>query len=287
MLQGVAACLLLVGGMLVPAQPAAAAVPGLIRAAGASSLTGSEDQKTASVTCPDNKVVLGAGYEVTGAAGAVVVDVLRPGGSLVAAPRSVFLHATEVDPFGGNWRVTVYATCATVSHVVRASRATPSQTGDTAEIAVDCPTGLTMTGTGFEVNRFGSVVVDQIQPGGGLSLAPRGAGARAHVADEFPGTWILLAYAICTDQVPGLERILGVGTIGSSSSVAEATCPDNKVATGGGYDLPARSGDLVVDDFRPNGGPATAPTSNRVVGFEEDAFAEDWLVISYAICATR
>ncbi|MDG4759845.1 hypothetical protein [Micromonospora sp. WMMD710] len=42
----------------------------------------------------------------------------------------------------------------------------------------------------------------------------------------------------------------------------------------------------VVDDFRPNGGPATAPTTVDSGAYEEDAFAGNWSDTAYAICAT-
>jgi hypothetical protein len=42
----------------------------------------------------------------------------------------------------------------------------------------------------------------------------------------------------------------------------------------------------VVDDFRPNGSTTTAPTAVTVGAYEEDAFAGNWTVTAYAICAT-
>jgi hypothetical protein len=281
--------LLLTGVQLAPAAPAAAAVPGLVRAQGESAQTDSTDQKTAEVTCPDDKVVVGTGYDLIGANGAVVVDVLRPDGSLVKAPRSVFLHASEVDPYAGDWRVRVYATCAalSLSHVRQALAATGSQQGDSAQITAFCPDDMTMTGTAFEVNRFGSVVVNQLAPSGSITLAPDAVLARAHVADEFPGRWILTAYAICTDQLPDLVLATQVGFLTPNDAQdAAVSCLDNKVITGGGFELPLTSGEAVADDFRTNGG-AQAPTILSVKAFEEDPFDGDWLVIAYAICASR
>lgn len=46
------------------------------------------------------------------------------------------------------------------------------------------------------------------------------------------------------------------------------------------------TGEGVVDDFRPNGGPATAPTSAASGAYEEDVFAGNWSDTAYAICAT-
>ncbi|MET8349049.1 hypothetical protein [Micromonospora sp. NPDC005206] len=46
--------------------------------------------------------------------------------------------------------------------------------------------------------------------------------------------------------------------------------------TGAGYELNGVTGEGIVDDFRPNGGPATAPTSVASGAYEEDAYAGNW-----------
>jgi hypothetical protein len=42
---------------------------------------------------------------------------------------------------------------------------------------------------------------------------------------------------------------------------------------------------VVVDDFRPNGGTAAAPTSVLVGAYEAEPLAANWSLIAYGICA--
>ncbi|MER7334866.1 MULTISPECIES: hypothetical protein [unclassified Micromonospora] len=41
-----------------------------------------------------------------------------------------------------------------------------------------------------------------------------------------------------------------------------------------------------MDDFRPSGGVAAAPTAVTVGAYEAEAFAGNWSNTTYAICAT-
>ncbi|MEV4497582.1 hypothetical protein AB0J84_18045 [Micromonospora arborensis] len=72
--------------------------------------------------------------------------------------------------------------------------------------------------------------------------------------------------------VPGLVRIAAVSVSDSADfHSATVTCPAGKVLTGTGYELNGVTGEGIVDDFRPNGGPATAPTTVDTGAYEEDA----------------
>ncbi|MEU4380308.1 hypothetical protein [Micromonospora echinofusca] len=56
--------------------------------------------------------------------------------------------------------------------------------------------------------------------------------------------------------------------------------------TGTGYELNGATGEAVVDDFRPIGGPAAAPATAIIGAYEEDTFTGNWSSTAYAICAT-
>ena len=56
--------------------------------------------------------------------------------------------------------------------------------------------------------------------------------------------------------------------------------------TGTGFQMTGVTGEGVVDDLRPNGGPATAPTSVFVGAYEAEPFAPNWTLTAYGICAT-
>ncbi|GIJ80422.1 hypothetical protein SAMN05443287_10465 [Micromonospora phaseoli] len=274
---------------VLPAVPASAAVPGLVRIA-AVSATNSTDFRSVTATCPVGKRLIGTGYEINGAFGEVVVDDLRPNGSTVAAPTAVTVGAYEADPFAGNWNVTAYAICANpLPGLVRVTAVSATDSNDFHSATAACPTGKVLTGTGFELTGItGDGVVDDLRPNGGPASAPNAVTVGAYEVDTFLSSWNTRAYAICANPVAGLARITTVSALNSTDSrFSTATCPAGKVLTGSGFEVTGALGEVVVDDFRPNGSTITAPTAVTSGAYEEDPFAGNWQLRSYAICATR
>ncbi|MFG2102519.1 hypothetical protein ACGFJ5_18180 [Micromonospora echinaurantiaca] len=274
--------------VVVPAAPASAAVPGLVRVS-TTSASNSTDFRSVTATCPAGKVLTGAGYELNGATGEAVVDDFRPNGGAATAPTAVTVGAYEAEAFAGNWSVTAYAICANpVAGLVRVSATSVSNSNDFRSVTATCPVGKVLTGTGYELNGVtGEGVVDDFRPNGGTVTAPTAVTVGAYEAEAFAGNWSATAYAICANPLAGLVRNSAVGATNSTDfHSVTATCPAGKVLTGAGYELTGVTGEAVVDDFRPNGGPATAPTSVFSGAYEEDAFAGNWTNTAYAICAT-
>ncbi|MFE9188885.1 hypothetical protein ACFYL6_04665 [Micromonospora sp. NPDC007208] len=276
------------GAVLVPASPASAAVPGLVRVA-ATSVNNSADYHSVTATCPVGKVLTGTGYELNGVTGEGVVDDLRPNGGVATAPTAVTVGAYETEAFAGNWSVTAYAICANpLPGLVRIATASVSNSVDYRSVTATCPVGKVLTGTGYELNGVtGEGVVDDFRPNGGVATAPTAVTVGAYESDATALNWSATAYAICANPLAGLVR---TSAVGASTSLdfrsVTATCPVGKVLTGAGYELNGVTGEGIVDDFRPNGGPATAPTSAASGAYEEDAFAGNWSDTAYAICAT-
>ncbi|MEU8300849.1 hypothetical protein AB0C04_26630 [Micromonospora sp. NPDC048909] len=101
------------------------------------------------------------------------------------------------------------------------------------------------------------------------------------------GAVVVAPAAPASAAVPGLVRVAATSVSSSTDfRSVTATCPVGKVLTGAGYELNGVTGEAVVDDFRPNGGPAIAPSSATAGAYEEDAFAGNWSNTAYAICAT-
>ncbi|WP_433390451.1 hypothetical protein [Micromonospora sp. KLBMP9576] len=274
--------------VLVPAAPASAAVPGLVRIA-VTSASNSNDFRSVTATCPAGKVLTGTGYELNGVTGEAVVDDLRPNGGPAAAPTSVTVGAYEAEAFAGNWTLTAYAICANpIAGLVRVSAVSASTSADFRSVTATCPAGKVLTGTGYELNgATGEGVVDDFRPNGGPAAAPTSVLVGAYEAEAFAGTWSATAYAICANPLPGLTRIAAVSPSDSNDfHGVVAACPLGKVLTGGGYELNGVTGEAVVDDFRPNGGPAAAPTAITSGAYEEDSFTGNWSNTAYAICAT-
>ncbi|MFY1598380.1 hypothetical protein [Micromonospora sp. WMMD737] len=275
-------------GVVVPAAPASAAVPGLVRIA-ATSANDSADFRSVTATCPVGKVLTGTGYELNGATGEAVVDDLRPNGGPAAAPTAVTVGAYEAEAFAGNWSLTAYAICANpVAGLVRIAATSVSDSADFRSVTATCPVGKVLTGTGHELNGVtGEGVVDDFRPNGGSAAAPTSVFVGAYEADAFAGNWSATAYAICANPLAGLVRTSAVSPSDSNDfHSTAAACPVGKVLTGAGYELNGVTGEAVVDDFRPNGGPAAAPATATVGAYEEDTFTGNWTSTAYAICAT-
>ncbi|MEU8184771.1 hypothetical protein AB0B86_28830 [Micromonospora sp. NPDC049047] len=276
------------GAVIAPASQASAAVPGLVRVV-ATSVSNSADFHSVTATCPVGKVLTGTGYELNGVTGEGVVDDLRPNGGPVTAPTAVTVGAYETEAFAGNWSVTAYAICANpVPGLVRVSSVGVSNSVDYHSVTATCPAGKVLTGTGYELNGVtGEGVVDDFRPNGGVATAPTAVTVGAYESDATALNWSATAYAICANPLAGLVRATATGASDSLDfRSTTATCPAGKVLTGAGYELNGVTGEGVVDDFRPNGGPATAPTSVASGAYEEDAFAGNWSDTAYAICAT-
>lgn len=285
-----AACVTLVlalaGSLFALASPASAAVPGLVRVSAVSAFD-SVSPKFATATCPAGKVLLGAGYQLNGATGEVLVDDLRPNGSPIAAPTSVVVGAYEEDAFAGSWSVTAFAICANpVVGLVRIAATTTSDSLDFKSIHPSCPTGKALVGTGYELNgAVGEAVVDDFQPTG---TTPNALFVGAYEADpDFLGNWSVTAYLICANPLLGLAIVADSSASDSADFHSVSGLCGGKVLTGAGFVLNGVTGEAIVDDFNPNGSATTAPTSIFTGAYEADPdFVGVWTLSAYAICAT-
>jgi hypothetical protein len=264
------------------ASPATAAVPGLVRISNAS-VSDSADFKSITAVCPaTSPTLVGTGYEVNGATGEVVIDDLVPNSG------SVTVGAYEEDPFAGNWSVTAYAICADEpAGLVHVSAAGTSNSNDFRSVSATCSAGEGLIGTGFALNgATGEAVVDDFRPNGGTATAPTSNTVGAYEAEAFAGNWSLTTYAVCADTLPGLVRRSDT-TVSNSNDFNSITvsCLAGTVLVGTGYEINGATGEVVVDDFRPNGGTATAPTAVTVGAYEAEPLVGNWTLTAYAICA--
>jgi hypothetical protein len=260
------------------AASASAAVPGLQRIT-ASSPTNSLN-KLVNATCPVGKRLIGAGGDITGGGGQVVIDDLSPNPALT----SVRVAAVE-DQTGATakWSVRAYAICADPVaglQLISASVNSNSVTG--SDVSAVCPAGKKVLGAGGELTAAGGqVVMDDILPDPAL------ASVRVTGFEDGNGTasnWNVRAFAICANPLPGLQRIIATTVSNSvTGSRATAVCPAGKKLTGTGGDFTGALGEVVMDDITPS---ATL-TSLTVTGAEDESgAAANWTVHSYAICAT-
>jgi hypothetical protein len=264
----------------VAAEPAAAGLTG-VQLVGASSAQDSSN-KSATVTCPAGKQVIGAGADTSvfsPSPASLILDDIAPN------PTLTNVTASAVESGAGttvNWSVTALALCAPPPPgLVLNSGPTPDNSSNKS-VTVPCPTGKRLLGTGYNTNGgTGAVLIDDLRPN------PELTGVTAQALETEGGTganWNVRVYAICSNPIGGLERVSATSALNSSNKFAQTDCPGGKVATGMGYDTNAGNGEVMIHSARwytGNGKPAGASASGQE---DTTGAAGPWNVTSYAIC---
>lgn len=225
----VAGAALLLGAQVVFGAQPAAALPGLQRIVERSA-TDSVSPKNVTALCPDGKRVIGGGGRVFAPAAAdsskVMVIRLEP---LNTVNQSGYIAGgVEVAPgITGDWWVEAVAICAPTpaGHEIVQADTTPSSAATQQTLARCTSSGKRVFGTGARIQNGGGQVTLQ------LTRADAGRGfARATAkedADGFTGNWILSAFAVCADNLPGFtqEGRITATTPADVKSIAHE-CPD-------------------------------------------------------------
>jgi hypothetical protein len=181
--------------------------------------------------------------------------------------------------------LTAHPATADVPDLVRIANETGTDSSDTKSITATCPASSpALLSAGYRIDGgLGDVVLDE------LVLSTGSATAVAFETDpDYLPTWDLEVYAVCADPVPGRILIPALATFGSPDVASlTVTCPIGDALIGAGFATGGASaaGEIEVDDFRPNGGTVTAPTSIFARAYETDPLGPDWTFTTYAMCA--
>ena len=153
----------------------------------------SSNNKSATVTCPVGKVVLGSGASITGGRGEVVIDAIIPTATTVTA-------AALEDPTGGgyspDWSIRAYARCGDEpGGRTIVSRTTTSNSIDKSGSA-PCPVGKVVFGGGFDIiGGAGETFIDDFIPTTASVLT---FGMEHNDGSDDNGRdWSLRSYAVC------------------------------------------------------------------------------------------
>jgi hypothetical protein len=254
---------------------ASAAVTGLERFSAPS--PDNSSNKSVTVSCPAGKQVLGAGGDIDGGSGEVVMGIVRPNAALT----SVTVQGLE-DQNGttANWTATAYAICATPPPgLERVLVPSPTDSLDKS-VPATCPAGKRVVGAGGDITGGGGqVALNDIIPNSALtSVTVTGLEDQ----DGTTSDWSVGAYAICANPVAGRERVAIASATDSSDKNVGAPCPTGKQVTGVGAQLSGGGGQVVLNEVQPN----FSLTGAAAIGREdEDDTASNWSVTAFAICA--
>lgn len=233
--------------------------------------------KSVTVNCPVGQRVYGAGGEINGGSGNVTLDDITPNLTLT----SVFVTAAENGAFAGNWTVTGYAICGpNTLNLQRIQFTSATNSLSSKSVFAGCPTGLRLYGLGAELNgASGAVFFDDLTPNAGLT----GVTVTAFENGAFAGNWSVTGFAICGNPATTMTRVVASSATNSLSLKSIfAGCPAGTRVHGVGAEIDGAIGNVVIDDLTPHPSLLGATAS----GFENGAFAGNWRVTAYAICAS-
>jgi len=228
-------------------------------------------------TCPTGKRLLGAGAEVSSSNGQVLLDDIRPNGTLTAV--TVNAHEDETgNP--ANWSVTAYAICASpVAGLQRVSEVSGVDSSSSRVVEAPCPAGKQMTGMGGDITSAnGQVVLDALFPDATLTAS----GFAAFEDDTGNAqTWGLTAYAICANSVRRVTA--GFNSQSGSALTVGGACPSGNAVSGAGGEITSGLGRVFLGQVSPGAG-ADGFFARGV----EDTMGTsvDWSVRTYGICGT-
>jgi hypothetical protein len=244
------------GAVVLPAAPASAAYLSGVTIVSASSASDSVAQKSASVICPDDTVVVGVGASIAYTTDEVHITGVRP------SRYGVIAYASEDDSgYSYNWYLRVTAVCADAPAGYEIVSDYHVATSDpSATIAAYCSSGKVLLGGAADVainniwttpRNLPDVVVNRWSV---LDFTTQGFSAYAF-EDENGTTsqWVLTAFAICADPIVGLQTVTSWGYMQSGDSLYEVVAcpPGTKVLSAGGH-IFMDTGEVSFTELRPS-----------------------------------
>jgi len=286
-----------VATLAVPPNPALASHDHQTTIVSNNSVSDSVPQKSASVGCPSDMVVVGAGAEIGYTTDEVHITGIMPnrtGGSVSA-------YASEDDDgYLYNWRLTVTAVCASAppGYEVVSEYHVATSDPSVAQVA-SCPSGKVLLGGGFDIhiNNSGWQVPRNIPDVVANQLFSDAISDSfivwAHEDED--GTsqlWVLTAYAICALPIPGMETVYSADGYYRDDRQSEiAVCPPDKHLLGVGGAVFPTTGEVSFLSIKPgryNGEDyVIVKAAEDQNGISEDIYQYQgrWRLDAWVICA--
>jgi hypothetical protein len=160
---------------------------------------------------------------------------------------------------------------------VSAFSANDSSTSKTATAI--CPAPKVVIGTGADVIGAGpsEVVIERFTPAGNNAVR-----VAAYEDDTgYPLSWVVRAWAICANPLPGRQIVsLSSATNSVSPKSVTATCPAGKQLVGTGGSVSGGTGQVRMNTISPTS------TGALVQAYEDETgLATNWTLVAVAICA--
>lgn len=174
------------------------------------------------------------------------------------------------------------AAVAAPAHAVAApsieSASTANDGTSPKSISVSCPAGTRVYGVAAQISGAqGAATLDDLTPNVGLTSVFITA-----YENGDPGDWRLIGRAYCGSPTANIQRVTVASASNSTSPKSvSVTCPAGLRLYGLGGELTGAVGNVFFDDLTPNAG----LTSAFITAYENGAYASNWSLSGYAICA--
>ncbi|GIH02531.1 hypothetical protein Rhe02_05980 [Rhizocola hellebori] len=237
--------------------------------------TSDDSIKLASVTCPNNKTVVGMGFSVNPASAQLRLQILKPFQHSVIAQ----VHE-DYNWYNQPWSLSVYAMCAEqppgwtlVSHI----GATNSD--NYHSVRSDCPGETKPLAAGVEQSTGqGQIVVTDVD----LDLTGVKASAYEY-EDGTNATWWIRSYAICADPPTGWELQSSDNQTSYPTTTEYTTCTAGRKALSAGVDLNGAHGEVALTSLRP-GSYQADQFGVASASEDETGTPDDWELSADVIC---
>jgi hypothetical protein len=274
-------------GSAVSAAPASAAVPGLLPPISGETSFDSTVYKSVRLFCPFGTQVIGGGYQLVGAEGAVVLDDFIPSPDNLLVGAGEIVGPGEASNDSGTdapWKIVANVVCASPlpGYSIQVSSSSFTNQPNSFARAV-CPPGRATIGGGESLsNGFGQVSTYHLAINSGQVAA-----SATTDADGYSGNWSVTAYAICAASAPAGWQII-TQTSANDIQLSKATtafCSPGQAAISAGWEVfVVNNADRYVTraTVSPNPDPgvsaaATATNDDHVV----------WPVHAIAVCVNQ
>ncbi|HEY0638756.1 MAG TPA: hypothetical protein VGD67_13985 [Pseudonocardiaceae bacterium] len=262
----------------------AAAVPGLVNVS-AATVVDSAVAKSATATCPAGLVVIGGGARLTIVTGEVSITRMNP----TATGDGYDAYAYEdQDGYLGNWGLVVTAICANPPPGYQIVTATSVPTSNpSAQVAVACPAGTQVLGTGGAVAPGRGVVVLSAMFPTATTAPTRVQVNGSEVQGGYSGTWNLQVWAICTAPVAGHTVVSTAGVSNSASpKTTSSVCPAGSFMHGVGFQLGGSWPDLFLNGASPTPAAPVGTSVPVTVSEDQSGLVGFWAIRTVIICAS-
>jgi hypothetical protein len=273
-----------IGAVLPAVAASAATVPGRTFISAETNFD-STVYKSVRVFCPSGLQVIGGGYKLVGAEGAVVLDDFIPSAdNLLVGAGEIVGPGEASDGTTASWKVVATVVCANPlpNYSIQTATSDFSNAPGTREVKAMCPPGRhTVSGGASLSNGFGQVSILLMTSGETTSTADAGTDL-----DGYSGNWSVTSYVICADQLSGWHEYQATSASGTTlSATSTSFCPGTDVAISVGW---RTFGTVVgvIDRYHTQATFNTGSEGVTTTAVGPQSASQNWQDASYAICVS-